>query len=154
MEVIALLDMNLPRDEVAVAAMANAHAETRRRRSSGAPERKATSARAKGRGFDPVTAEIIRAALETICYEVAAHVGQSTAATPAVDWPNERDASIFDARGRLAALSVGIPQFMVSSALSVRFALDFFGPDGLQDGDVLIGNDPCHGAGRASDYNV
>ena len=39
-----------------------------------------------------------------------------------------------DARGRLAALSVGIPQFMLSSTLPVRFALQFFGTDGLYDG--------------------
>ncbi len=100
-----------------------------------------------------MTAEIIRGAMETICYEVATHVSP-TPATHAVDQSNERTATIFDARGRLAALSVGIPQLMLSSALSVRFALDFFGPGGLQDGDVLIGNDPYHGGGCLSDYNV
>src|SRR5262249_21669308 len=86
-------------------------------------------------------------------YEVAAR-GGPTAATPAVDRSNERSATIFDARGRLAALSVGIPQFMLSSTLSVRFALDFFGPGGLPDGDVLIGHDPYHGGGQLSDYKV
>jgi N-methylhydantoinase B len=100
-----------------------------------------------------VTAGIIRGAMETICYEVAAPVSP-TPATPVFDRSNERYAAIFDARGRLAALSVGIPQFMLSSALSVRFALDLFGPGGLHDGDLVIGNDPYHGGGRLSDYNV
>ncbi len=103
--------------------------------------------------YDPVTAEIIRGAMETICFEVATHVSL-TATTPILNQSNERNATILDSRGRLAALSVGIPQFMLSSTLPVRFALDFFGKGGLHDGDVLIGNDPYHGGGHLPDYNV
>jgi N-methylhydantoinase B len=109
--------------------------------------------RTKRQRFDPVTAEIIRGAMETVCYEVATHVSL-TATTPILNQSNERNATILDARGRLAALSVGIPQFMLSSTLPVRFALDFFGAGGLYDGDVLIGNDPYHGGGHLPDYNV
>src|SRR5262249_49156863 len=36
----------------------------------------------------------------------------------------------------------------------VKFAVDFFGPDGLHDGDVLLANDPYHGGGHLPDYNV
>ena len=103
--------------------------------------------------FDPVTAEIIRGAMETVCYEVATHVSL-TATTPILNQSNERNATILDATGCLAALSVGIPQFMLSSTLPVRFALEFFGPDGLHDGDVLVANDPYHGGGHLPDYNV
>jgi N-methylhydantoinase B len=68
---------------------------------------------------------------------------------------NERNATILDGRGRLAALSVGIPQFMLSSTLPVRFALDFFREEGgLHDGDVIVANDPYHGGGHLPDYNV
>src|SRR5215475_11561628 len=63
-------------------------------------------------------------------------------------------ATILDARGQLAALSVGIPQFMLSSTLPVRFAVEFFGEDGLFEGDVLVANDPYHGGGHLPDYNV
>jgi len=58
-------------------------------------------------------------------YEMATHVSL-TATTPILNQSNERNATILDGRGRLAALSVGIPQFMLSSTLPVRFALDFF----------------------------
>jgi N-methylhydantoinase B len=102
---------------------------------------------------DPVTAEIIRSATETVAYEMATHVSL-TATTPILNQSNERNATILDASGRLAALSVGIPQFMLSSTLPVRFALDFFGRDGLYDGDVLVANDPYHGGGHLPDYNV
>ena len=91
--------------------------------------------------------------METIAYEMATHVSL-TATTPILNQSNERNATILDASAALAALSVGIPQFMLSSTLPVRFALEFFGPGGLYDGDVLIGNDPYHGGGHLPDYNV
>src|SRR5215510_4092140 len=106
-----------------------------------------------GKTSDPVTSEIILGAFETICYEMATHVSL-TATTPILNQSNERNATILDATGQLAALSVGIPQFMLSSTLPVRFAVEFFGPDGLYEGDVLVGNDPYHGGGHLPDYNV
>src|SRR5262245_62511694 len=108
---------------------------------------------AKPAEVDPVTVEVIRGAMETVAYEMATHVSL-TATTPILNQSNERNATILDGRGALAALSVGIPQFMLSSTLPVRFALEFFGPDGLYDGDVLVANDPYHGGGHLPDYNI
>lgn len=102
---------------------------------------------------DRVTAEVIRGAMETVAYEMATHVSL-TATTPILNQSNERNATILDAKGRLGALSVGIPQFMLSSTLPVRFALEFFKAEGLNDGDVLVANDPYHGGGHLPDYNV
>src|SRR6266566_4058225 len=102
---------------------------------------------------DPITTEIILGAFETICYEMATHVSL-TATTPILNQSNERNATILDGTGQLAALSVGIPQFMLSSTLPVRFAVEFFGDGGLFDGDVLVANDPYHGGGHLPDYNI
>src|SRR3954471_21283801 len=77
---------------------------------------------------DPVTAEVVRGAMETVCWEMATYVSR-TATTPILNQSNERNGSILDARGRLAALSVGIPQFMLSSALPIRFALAYLGEE-------------------------
>ena len=90
---------------------------------------------------DPVTAEVIRGGMETVCFEMAEYVSR-TATTPILNQSNERNATILDARGRLAALSVGIPQFMLSSALPIRFALQYLGEEEFRPGDVFIGNDP------------
>src|SRR5437867_4201653 len=109
--------------------------------------------RRRARAIDPVTVEVISGAMETIAYEMATHVSL-TATTPILNQSNERNATILDASGALAALSVGIPQFMLSSTLPVRFALEFFGRDGLHEGDVLVANDPYHGGGHLPDYNV
>jgi N-methylhydantoinase B len=102
--------------------------------------------------IDPVTAEVIRSMLETICFEMATYVSR-TATTPILNQSNERNATILDGHGRLAALSVGIPQFMLSSTLPVRFALDFLAGE-LYPGDVLVANDPYHGGGHLPDFNV
>jgi N-methylhydantoinase B len=109
--------------------------------------------RLSGAAVDPVTAEVVRGALETICFEMATYVSR-TATTPILNQSNERNATILDASGRLAALSVGIPQFMLTSTLPVRFALEFLGVDEFREGDVFVANDPYHGGGHLPDYNV
>src|SRR3954451_3535697 len=102
---------------------------------------------------DQVTAEVIRGAMETVCFEMAVYVSR-TATTPILNPSNERNATILDAQGRLAALSVRIPQFMLTATLPVRFPLDFLGVDEFHEGDVFVANDPYHGGGHLPDYNV
>jgi N-methylhydantoinase B len=116
-------------------------------RLAGSRERLGTSGE-----IDPITAGVVRSAMETICFEMATYVSR-TATTPILNQSNERNATILDGTGRLAALSVGIPQFMLTSTLPVRFALEFFGDD-IHEGDVFIANDPYHGGGHLPDYNV
>ncbi len=102
---------------------------------------------------DPVTAEVVRGFMETVCFEMATYVSR-TATTPILNQSNERNATVLDGKGRLAALSVGIPQFMLTSTLPVRFALEYLGAEELRAGDVFIANDPYHGGGHLPDYNV
>src|SRR3954452_22379936 len=102
---------------------------------------------------DPVTAEVIRGGMETVCFEMAEYVSR-TATTPILNQSNERNATVLDAHGRLAALSVGIPQFMLTSTLPVRFALEFLGVEEFREGDVFAANDLYHGGGHLPDYNV
>ena len=101
---------------------------------------------------DSITASVIRSAMETVCFEMATYVSR-TATTPILNQSNERNATILDQQGRLSALSVGIPQFMLSSTLPVRMAIDFYG-DELRPGDVIVANDPYHGGGHLPDFNV
>ncbi|MSO79943.1 MAG: hydantoinase B/oxoprolinase family protein [Acidimicrobiia bacterium] len=102
--------------------------------------------------IDVVTAEVVRSAMETICFEMATYVSR-TATTPILNQSNERNATILDGKGRLAALSVGIPQFMLSSTLPIRFCLEYLEGE-LYPGDVLVANDPYHGGGHLPDFNV
>ncbi|MGH0038438.1 MAG: hydantoinase B/oxoprolinase family protein [Myxococcota bacterium] len=102
---------------------------------------------------DAVTAGILRGGFETICFEVATHLGRS-ASSAIINQSNERNASVLDARGRLAGVSVGIPQLLFISPLSVRYGLEHQADDGWGPGDVFVGNDPDHGGGHLPDYNV
>src|SRR5215510_3338381 len=102
---------------------------------------------------DPVTASIIRGAFETICFEVATHLGRC-ASSAIINQSNERNASVIDAHGRLAGISVGIPQLLFISPLTVRYGLEHRQHDDWGPGDVLVGNDPEHGGGHLPDYNV
>jgi N-methylhydantoinase B len=103
--------------------------------------------------IDPVTAGILRGAFETVCYEVATHLGRS-ASSAIINQSNERNASIMDGHGRLAGLSVGIPQLLFISPMSVRFGLAHREVDDWGPGDVFVGNDPDAGGGHLPDYNV
>jgi N-methylhydantoinase B len=102
---------------------------------------------------DPVTAGILRGAFETVCYEVATHLGRC-ASSAIINQSNERNASILDGQGRLAGISVGIPQLLFISPLAVRYALERRARDDWGAGDVLVGNDPEAGGGHLPDYNV
>ena len=102
---------------------------------------------------DPVTAGILRGALETTCYEVATHLGRC-ASSAIINQSNERNASVLDGHGRLAAVSVGIPQLLFISPLSVRYGLEHREADDWGPGDIFVGNDPEHGGGHLPDYNV
>ncbi|MGE0387613.1 MAG: hydantoinase B/oxoprolinase family protein [Gammaproteobacteria bacterium] len=106
-----------------------------------------------GANVDPVTAGIIRGAFETICFEVATHLGRC-ASSPIINQSNERNASVIDAHGRLAGVSVGIPQLLFISPLAVRHGLENQAEDEWGPGDVFVGNDPMYGGGHLPDYNV
>ena len=103
--------------------------------------------------IDLVTAEVIRSAMETVCFEMATYVSR-TATTPILNQCNERNATILDAQGRLAALSVGIPQFMLVEHPAGPLRASSSSATSCKPGDVIVANDPYHGGGHLPDFNV
>ena len=103
--------------------------------------------------IDPVTASIIRGALETVCYEATTHLGRA-ASSPIINQSNERNAAIVDAHGRLAMGSIGTPHLTFVSQLTVRYGLMQQHAYDWGPGDVFVGNDPDYGGGHLPDYNV
>ena len=102
---------------------------------------------------DSVTSGIIRGAFETICFETAIHLGRA-ASSAIINQSNERNGSIIDAHGRLAGISVGVPQLLFISPLAIRWGLEYYEEDDWGPGDVFLGNDPDHGGGHLPDYTV
>jgi N-methylhydantoinase B len=103
--------------------------------------------------IDAVTAAIIRGAMETVCFEAATHLGRA-ASSPIINSSNERNASVIDAHGRLAAVSIGTPHLTFVSQLPVRYGLTKYEEFDWGPGDVFVGNDPDYGGGHLPDYLV
>lgn len=103
--------------------------------------------------IDTVTAAIIRGSMETICFEVATHLGRA-ASSAIINQSNERNASIVDAHGRLAVTAIGTPHLTFVSQFTVRFGLETRETLDWGPGDVFVANDPDHGGGHLPDYNV
>ncbi|WP_310534247.1 hydantoinase B/oxoprolinase family protein [Novosphingobium sp.] len=103
--------------------------------------------------IDPVTADIIRGAFETVCFESATHLGRA-ASSPIINSSNERNAAIVDAHGRLAMGAIGTPQLTFVNQMMVRWALMNMDDYDIGAGDVLLSNDPDHGGGHLPDYCV
>jgi N-methylhydantoinase B len=103
--------------------------------------------------IDPVTADIIRGAFETVCFEAATHLGRA-ASSPIINQSNERNAAIVDANGRLAMGAIGTPHLTFVNPMMVRWGLMNFDVYDWGPGDVFLSNDPDHGGGHLPDYCV
>ena len=103
--------------------------------------------------IDSVTADIIRGAFETICFESR---GPSRPVRLVCDHqPVQRAQRQHHRRPRSTrrGISVGIPQLLFISPLCGALGLEHYEQDDWGPGDVFVGNDPDHGGGHLPDYN-
>jgi N-methylhydantoinase B len=104
--------------------------------------------------IDPVTLEILWTRLITVANEQAAAL-QRTSFTPIVRESGDLSAAVFDAEGRMLAQAVtGTPGHINSLATSMHHFLNAYPGDTLQQGDVLITNDPWQTSGQLNDLSV
>lgn len=103
--------------------------------------------------IDAVTADIIRGAFETVCFEAATHLGRA-ASSPIINSSNERNAAIVDGHGRLAMGAVGTPHLTFVNQMETRWGLMNQDRYDWGPGDIFLANDPDHGGGHLPDYNV
>jgi len=91
--------------------------------------------------IDQVTADIIRGAFETVCFESATYLGRA-ASSPIINQSNERNAAIVDAHGRLAMGAVGTPHLTFVNQMETRWGLMNQERYNWGPGDVFVANDP------------
>ena len=103
--------------------------------------------------IDAVTAGIIRGAMETCCFEATEYLARA-ASSAIINQSNERNASVIDANGRLAAQSIGTPHLTFVTQLPVRYCLMNMADFDVGPGDVFVSNDPDYGGGHLPDYCV
>jgi N-methylhydantoinase B len=113
------------------------------------PDRRTTA-------VDPVTLEVVRAALISIVREMSVTLTRTAYSTIIRD-VHDFSCVLFDASGRLIAQAEGIPSFNGG----MRFALDAttvkFPLQEMQPGDVYLSNDPYFGEGASfhkNDINI
>lgn len=104
--------------------------------------------------FDPISLEILWNRLVAITDEAAAtliRTSFSTIVRESLDFA----CVLLDARGRsLAQCTVAPPSFIGTLPRTVKGLTQAFPPPALQDGDVLITNDPWIGTGHLPDLNM
>jgi N-methylhydantoinase B len=104
--------------------------------------------------MDPIQLEILWQSLIATVNEQAKAL-QRSAFSPIVREAGDLANAVFDRRGRMVAQAVtGTPGHINSLAMAVRTILEEYPLDGLEDGDVLITNDPYRTAGQLLDVTV
>lgn len=104
--------------------------------------------------FDPISLEILWNRLVAITDEAAAtliRTSFSTIVRESLDFA----CVLLDAQGRsLAQCTVAPPSFIGTLPRTVKGLTEVIPPESLQDGDVLITNDPWIGTGHLPDLNM
>ena len=96
------------------------------------------------RANDPFTVEVIKRALISAAEQMFVALGR-TAKSSVIYEVLDYGCALTDASGRMIAQANGIPAFIGVLGDAVRDVLDKYGLDGLEDGDIVITNDPYMG---------
>jgi N-methylhydantoinase B len=89
---------------------------------------------------DPITAEIIRNALVAITDEMKTNM-MRTAYNPIIYEALDFTVGLFDANGDTTSIGLGLPMFIRGLSDAIKAKLAFYGPGGIDPGDVLLTND-------------
>ena len=89
---------------------------------------------------NPVTAEIIRNALIAITDEMKTNL-MRTAYNPIIYEALDFTVGLFDRNGDTMSIGLGLPMFIRGLSDAIKAKLAFYGPDGIEPGDILLTND-------------
>ncbi|MGK8464702.1 hydantoinase B/oxoprolinase family protein [Nocardia cyriacigeorgica] len=89
---------------------------------------------------DPITAEIIRAALVAITDEMKTNL-MRTAYNLIIYEAQDFTVGLFDAEGNTMSIGLGLPMFIRGLSDAVKAKIAFYGPGGIHPGDIILTND-------------
>eukprot|EP01156_Anaeramoeba_ignava_P022927 Anaeramoba_ignava/c21165_g1_i1.p1 GENE.c21165_g1_i1~~c21165_g1_i1.p1 ORF type:complete len:968 (+),score=265.80 c21165_g1_i1:56-2905(+) len=98
------------------------------------------------KSVDPFTAEIIKDNLIAISDEMFINM-QRTSMSPIIYEVLDFACGILDPRGRIISQGNGVSGFLGTLTAAVKTVIDKFGPEKLDEGDIIITNDPYTGGG-------
>ncbi len=101
--------------------------------------------------YDPVLLEIMNSLLSAVAEEMGAALGR-TAYSPNIKERRDFSCAVFDAGGQMVAQAAHIPVHLGAMPLSVAAALARMGR--LEDGDIVVLNDPYSGGSHLPDITM
>ncbi len=102
--------------------------------------------------IDPITAEIIGNALNTVAAEMAITIHR-TARSPIANETKDFATAVYDAQGRMITHPQGSPVLLGSCKWTVDAILRDFAED-LHHGDLIVNNDPFSGGSHLGDMTL
>jgi len=107
----------------------------------------------KSEARDVFTFEVLRSLMESIPAEMA-EVLKRTSYHPIFNEVLDFSTALLNAKGELAAQSLGVTVHLGALELCAQAIINHFGIDGLKPGDVLIHNNPFPGGTHLPDLDV
>src|SRR3954462_11608099 len=89
---------------------------------------------------DAITAEIVRNAVVAITDEMKTNL-MRTAYNMIIYEALDFTVGLLDARGETISIGLGLPMFIRGLSDAIKAKLAFYGPDGIEPGDILLTND-------------
>ena len=89
---------------------------------------------------DAITAEIVRNGVVAITDEMKTNL-MRTAYNMIVYEALDFTVGLFDAKGNTISIGLGLPMFIRGLSDAIKAKLEFYGPDGIHPGDILLTND-------------
>src|SRR5438132_10196947 len=93
----------------------------------------------KAEAVDAITAEIIRNAVVAITDEMKTNL-MRTAYNMIIYEALDFTVGLFDAEGNTISIGLGLPMFIRGLSDAIKAKLAFYGPGGIEPGDVLLTN--------------
>ena len=103
--------------------------------------------------LDPVTFEILRHKLEAVNEEQAIAL-KDVSVSPIVTAASDFNNAIYTADGRIASMGPQVVFHSGAMPVVLRHAMEAFPPDELEDGDMIVVNDPYYGAVHHPDVSL
>lgn len=104
-------------------------------------------------GVDHITERVVTSAFRSICEEMG-HTMLRTANSSVFTEGRDFSCAIVGPDAELVAAANFDPSHLSAMALTVEFAVLYFGPDNIAPGDVYLVNDPYRGGGHLPDITL
>ena len=89
---------------------------------------------------DPVITEIVRNGVVAITEEMKSNL-MRTAYNMIIYEALDFTVGLFTPKGETISIGLGLPMFIRGMAETIKAEIDYFGPDGIKPGDILLTND-------------